>query len=719
MARDLNLVGMTRLAAGRFAAAWLVYGLCEAFAVSVQPGVSALLRGDAPQLIWWAPGVFLAFYALWGLSLGALAGIVLGPGARWLRRPDRMRLDEFFTVLAASSVTIVFSINAILRSGRQEPAHVSKLEIASIVIAGGVIALWALTPGRSRLAAARTALHPWGGIVLLVGLLWLTSDFMGFQTATTPSLAVKGFASLALIVSVLTGSWFMNRPGRTGRAHPRRRAAILMATLTAAMMLLCVYIEYESIPGFRSHNGASARKSSVPVVLIVLDTVRADHLSLYGYHRKTDPNLTRFAKTAVLFRHAIMPGDMTLSSHASMFTGRHVTHHGAHFSTGRLPAGSQTLAEILQESGYTTAATVSNCGWLASEHGLDQGFQYYDARCGQSLFRTIRPFYLREPLRSFVRRRFFRERASWSWRGAREITDESMSLLNRLQGRGSPLFLFVNYMDAHRPIHPPEPYDTLFPGRSNEFDMQRDWSALKKRVPLGERMVSDKEREHLISQYDGAIAYMDDQMGRLFEHLRSLGLYERSLIIVTSDHGESFGDQEHGERLTFGHGDSLYQNSIAVPMLIKFPHQKHPETRGKRVSGVDILPTVLDVLGIPPLPEIGGQSLVAALQIERDLLSESFDKEEGLRSRAVFSGSQKLIAHADGEVELYDLGDDPAEVTNLAREQPQRVESLHARLTTFAAQLTEALAREGAWSEEADDLSVDEIERLRSLGYLN
>jgi arylsulfatase A-like enzyme len=414
---------------------------------------------------------------------------------------------------------------------------------------------------------------------------------------------------------------------------------------------------------------------------------------------------------------------MTLSSHASIFTGLYCRSHGAHFGeiearprpgTGLPLAGKfRTLAEILSEKGYRTLGVSANYAYLGHDFNLDQGFEYYDARRAVAFLGYAEPYTLRRGVRDLLTA--FASPASFDVRTRRasEINREVYRQLDRMNASGERFFLFVNYMDAHEPYIPPAPFDTLYPGKDRSFTMA-DHRSLIRAVGSLAREVTDEELQHLVSQYDGGIAYIDHHLGELFQRLRDMDLYDDTLIIVFSDHGQHFG-----ERRLFGHGISVYQGLVRVPLVIKYPGVRSPAIVDDVVSGVDILPTVLDVLGYGAPDGVQGVSLArAAAQRPIPVISESFPSGP-MRSmhprfdrveRALFRGAFKLIRSSSGKRELYDLRRDPAETTSVSAE-PEVARRLDAELDRFL----ETLAPEFG---STVDLDEEALERLRSLGYV-
>jgi len=275
-------------------------------------------------------------------------------------------------------------------------------------------------------------------------------------------------------------------------------------------------------------------------------------------------------------------------------------------------------------------------------------------------------------------------------------------------------------MDAHTKYAPPAPYDKLFPGKDETFtqqqfrDLQRDVLQLK-------RVVSVKERQHIVSQYDGEIAYEDFHIGKLIARLKKTGLYENSLIIVTSDHAEAFG-----QRNLIEHTNSVYQDQVQVPLIIKYPSNNRKTVVEQYVSGVDIMPTVLDRLGYKIPGDVEGVSLLEPEGLNnRTVISESFPDRIKLRLhkrfhnivRAIFSDSMKFISSTSGESELYDLSRDPAEKKSIYMANNNISENLESKMDQWL-----LAAKEKNISKTINiarnQPNKDTLNRLKALGYV-
>jgi arylsulfatase A-like enzyme/tetratricopeptide (TPR) repeat protein len=392
------------------------------------------------------------------------------------------------------------------------------------------------------------------------------------------------------------------------------------------------------------------------VLLISIDTCRADHLSCYGYKRQTTPNIDAVAREGAMFKMALTPVPITTPAHSSMLTGTYPPTHGVHFNTyDHLADSNVTLAKTLRDAGYQTAAFVGAFP-LDARFGLNQGFDTYDGR------------FTDEGKKGFFSRRVGEEvnRPAMAW----------------LEGHAQkPFFLFLHYFDCHSP-YAPHPPDTS---------------------PYGD------------DPYAGEIAYIDHCIGGVLDRLRALGVYDNTLVIITGDHGESLG--EHGE-LT--HTYFIYQCTLHVPLVIRTPGCG----KGIKVEGnvnlVDIVPTVLDLVGLKIPSWVEGADLRPALEggpapdNQRAVYIESLEAATyGCSAlHGIVQGPWKYILAP--RPELYDLTKDPGELTNLAGMEPQVTQRLRGCLAAMFKELERAAPRRGP-------LTVDQeaVKRLRSLGYVS
>lgn len=302
-----------------------------------------------------------------------------------------------------------------------------------------------------------------------------------------------------------------------------------------------------------------ATRGTPNVILISIDTCRADHLSCYGDSRNTTPHMDAFAREGMLFTNVISPVPITLPAHSSMLTGTNPPYHGAHDNIAyQLAESNVTLAEALREHGYETAAFVASFV-LDPRFGISQGFETYDAQ-----------FHSKPGVQRFL-----------SQRPAGAVNRVVTTWLG--EEPAQPFFLFVHYYDPHYPYTPPEPFASQFAD----------------------------------DLYTGEIAYVDSCIGELLGTLGRLAPYDSALIIITGDHGEGLGD--HSETR---HGYFIYHTTTKVPLIVKFPERREPNRVDEVVGLVDIVPTILEYVGAPIPPEVRGESLCPYLVNKRRLEGE-------------------------------------------------------------------------------------------------
>jgi arylsulfatase A-like enzyme len=499
---------------------------------------------------------------------------------------------------------------------------------------------------------------------------------------------------------------------------------LYLALAVFAVLGISLFLNQEPLTATQNPMSDTLAPNRPNVILVTLDTVRADHLSLYGYERDTSPNLKRFSEQATLYTRAIATSDMTLPSHASIFTGLYAKKHRAHFDPPRLLLGRplkdrfHTIAESLSENGYTAMGVVANHGFLSRQFGFHQGFEYYDQRVPVPFLGFTKAYYIRQGIRNILIRFFPLRYFEPVYRNAEKINEQVFSLLYRVrQKENRPIFLFVNYMDTHWPYIPPDPFDKLYPGKIERYTSAH-YVSMQSQVLKLDRKVTQKERSHLVSQYDGEIVYLDAQLGNLFKKIKDLGLYDNSIIIITSDHGEAFG-----ERGFVGHVNSVYQDQIWVPLIIKYPKISRKAVVHDLVSLIDLMPTVLDVLNFPIPSNIDGISLLKQSKDKsRPIIAESYpgDLRWNLHPRfertecAIFSEPYKFITSTSGKRELYNLSKDPTEKEDLSVSDREISRKLEAEMNQWV-NSAEFADTEAASAPKFD---TDTINRLKSLGYL-
>ena len=470
---------------------------------------------------------------------------------------------------------------------------------------------------------------------------------------------------------------------------------------------------------------ADATQTRPNIVLVVLDSVRALNCSVHGYARSTTPHLERLADEGTLFEDASSVGCWTLPVHASLFTGLYPSRHGVTISAEALSTDVPTLAERLSDGGYRTAC-FSNNAYISSASGMTRGFEHVDdiwrvthprgvslPRLSQRIKALEQRGPLLRPLVGLLRRGK-RLRDTWrAWRSARdsgaEYTNARIRDWLKASADERPFFIFVNYMETHEPYLPPYPFNRRFvPGRFNPWRVVRSVGRRDEILAQHGRRRSE-DLEILEGLYDGTIAYADQRVRELTDVLADAADPDATLVAVTSDHGDAFG--EHGH---LGHRLTLYEELLHVPLVIRFPRMFAPGSRVPTpVSIGDLYPTILEAAAVEGSSESDFRSLVAGEP--RPIIAENTGPKSigGLRSRTYRDGDMKLLWRADGKHELYDLRSDPGERRNLATQDPATTREVVARLEAWQRTMEESRLASG-------DADYDEetLERLRGLGYV-
>jgi len=423
-----------------------------------------------------------------------------------------------------------------------------------------------------------------------------------------------------------------------------------------------------------------AYRASKGVVLISIDTLRRDHLSLYGYPRRTTPGLEALARESLVFEDAVSTSSWTLPAHASLLTSTLPSVHGATSSKAGLSPEWLGLPRLLGDAGYFTQAMVTHV-YLSKEYGFGEGFD---------------------------RHRYFPETR------AEEVTDQAIRFL---EARGdSDFFLFLHYYDPHWHYDPPAPYDRAF-DPAYQGEATGVWWDFKE---LGADSIDPRDLHHIRALYDGEILYTDRQVERLLQEMKRLGVFENALVVVTSDHGEEFLD--HGQ---WEHQKTLYEEQLRVPLVVKLPSGYAGGAEPRRVSGqvslIDVAPTVLDAIGIPAPPSFEGRSLLTARGSDADEAEawaeteHTLDGSRKIALRRGASGTKSIftLKENDLQIELFDLGRDPREMHGL--DDARSREALESRLAEY---LAESAARRDGKTRPEVELDPEDLERLRSLGYL-
>jgi arylsulfatase A-like enzyme len=439
--------------------------------------------------------------------------------------------------------------------------------------------------------------------------------------------------------------------------------------------------------GLGAHPGCSVSRQEGPpgvhrpnVVFITVDTLRVDRIGAYGSTSSRTPHLDALAARAVRFEHAYAAFPKTNPALSSLMTGRYPSAHGVRRNGTRLPQTELTLAEILKGAGYGTSAFMCNQVAVA-RYGLAQGFTLYD----QDLPDAI-------PTRSSHER----------------IAEHVVSAVLRWADASrpaAPFFLWVHFIDPHGPYTPP--HFTLKAAPSGRTLPVSPTNGGENVIPAYQALPGVTDPVEFVERYEGEVDYLDGEAGRLIDGLKERGLLDDTLIVFAADHGESLGDHD----LYFQHGSSLFEAQIHIPLLILGPGVE-PGAVATSVGSVDVLPTILERLGLPLPADLQGVSLNGWLEGRPPPGGGAHIVFAELgRKRAAILGPLKLIWDGDRKiVDLFDVGADPVEARNIVASRPEELNVLLQAVMKFEKENTR---------DEAPDEDEETRKSLKSLGYID
>ena len=436
--------------------------------------------------------------------------------------------------------------------------------------------------------------------------------------------------------------------------------------------MICVSAYY----GIRKPVKTSDKPLDLNVIFISLDNARTN-TKLYGYNRDTMPNLDAVGRDGVVFQNAMVNVTWTLPSHMTMLTGLYPSSHGVDDRGKRLDADAITLAEWLKRFGYRTRAIVSK-SFVAPAYGFNQGFDRF---------------------------------TSVGNRYAPKVNEEAFEFLDK--NKDEKFFLFLHILDIHTPFDPPEEYQKLYdPDYTGKITGAGSWVA---HYTPKNRPIDPRDLEHMIALYDAGMKYVDDNLKLLFDRLKQLGLWENTLLIVTSDHGEEF--KEHG---SMDHGLALYDEQLRVPLYF---HNPIYIARGlmvpNQVSAVDYFPTITDFLNLPQCNQVEGKSFAPYLR--GDLSYQHTDstlietKDRNRLIRGIRSNSWKYLNIISRKTkELYNLKEDPKETTNVIEAHAEVAERYEKEIEHWM-----NVADNITFTPEKSNVDKDLADQLAALGYVD
>jgi arylsulfatase A-like enzyme len=470
------------------------------------------------------------------------------------------------------------------------------------------------------------------------------------------------------------------------------------------------------------------------IIWIVWDTVRADRMSLYGHSRPTTPFVDQWAKEGLVFDNCLSVASTTVPAHASMFTNLLPSGHGADNTYCFLPGELTTLPELFQQHGYQTAIYSEN-PYISQEAGFTQGFdaiwhpwdpQYRD-QVATALLQKLPP-----QMRTGRLNQKLREKGAppWAFTACGDFGRRLLCSWLSQRDQKRPVFVFLNYMEAHLPIITPERFRhrTMTPPQVAQSYQLNNSPAATWRYVFGFSDYQPTEKEIIRATYDAALMELDELFRKLMESLKDEGLADNTIIILSSDHGEHLCEHH-----LLDHQYSLYQELLSVPLVIHCPSRIKAGREIKPVTNMDIFPTLLELAGIaaPDSLPAGSISLLHPASQRKRLaeyptphqppidemrsLKPNWDPSAFLQSRLTLQIDPfKLILNQNGPPELYNLVNDRAETNNLATEEPQRVAEMSKQISDMR---SEQIALRHHPAQEAE-LSKQQRSLLRSMGYL-
>jgi arylsulfatase A-like enzyme len=615
-----------------------------------------------------------------------------GPAAH----PRPLTAGQLFTITAAGAILcgLAEASNSVYRhridhlpTGEFVAGEVFWMApLAALCVLGAVWLLWTVL---TRPAPVGWGLRDWGPPVAAALATWSLASALSLGIAFWAEVILAAGVGLSLRRAMAA------RPGLVVGI-----ARVVLGTGAAAMTLVAVLV-----PWRRQAAEAQALASLPPatagapnVLVLIWDTARALNLSLYGYPRPTTPVLDSLAAHGATFERAFAVAPWSLPSHASMFTGR----YPHELTTGhRLPldATHPTVAEHFSANGYATAGVTANLFYGSRDYGIARGFSMYDER-PPIAWRVIGHTYRLSRRVLQVARNATGEHGTLLRRRAPHVNASLAAWLDRTGGR--PFFAVLNYFDAHEPYAPPAPFDTAFAPRGARYWADETLASAPPEVT-----------QQLRDVYDGALRYVDHSLGELLALLRARGGLENTIIVVTSDHGEEFGERHPA---SIGHNRSLYRHALQVPLVLVYPPRIAPGVRSRAPVSIRDIPATVADLARPdvahPFPGTELARLVAEPAVadtsEPTRLALTEKHRWGMRREgwptswgsvySVFDSTMQYVVDAFGTEQLFDLDRDPFDADNLAGRadlQP-RLLALRQRLEAYVGPPATRVARFGA-----------------------
>ena len=687
-------------------------GLTFGLLIGIWDGITVLLRHAAyPLDLYEALSLILYAMALYG-ALGFGGTLVIGVVITVVIIEMRPKLANSWLTGLVLGISAMFTV-AIRSNIDQDLVDFIEQFMISLVsgVVVGAISVYLLENRRTnvKLAPLCFSLVLWISLLIFIGL-WANNTWQPEDLRTSTGLLsiIIIFALPIFFVAIGIYRLLIFLPQRIDPKSVTWAGRFFVSIV----VIMCIVGSFQGPLNFNSSplagansyltngNGSSPQQSIAlerpNIIWIVMDMVRSDHLSCYGYHHNTTPNIDKIAREGVLFENAFSVAPWTLPSHASMFTGMLTCEHETHGSHLWLDDRFETIAEVLSENGYITLGYSNNI-FVSPQRNLAQGFNTFEVtNSGKKKLEL--PEYLR--IRSLFGKRYDIGGELYGPSeddGALSTNETVRAWISNVSRHEQPFFIFINYMEAHEPLHPPESFAMPFMPEGIGWDQQSKGLLRYPEYLTGLVPHDDEAFAIRRALYDGEISYLDVRIGELLEYLRESNILDETLLIITSDHGENFG--EHG---LMDHMFCVYDTLIHVPLIIRYPGVFEG---GQRVNDlvqlIDIYPTILDLLDIdgydveqnlgnslvgeskdPELRFTIGQdriwigALVNLIQAKDDFDPSVFERE----LEAIRTEEYKYIWGSDGSEELYNIRLDPQELNNLIESEPEVANELRSLL---------------------------------------
>lgn len=461
------------------------------------------------------------------------------------------------------------------------------------------------------------------------------------------------------------------------------------------------------------------------ILLISIDTLRADHLSCYGYNKKTTPNIDKLAGEGTLFRQHYSTGVWTPPGHASMLTGLYVSEHGV-YGENRLSDHIPTIAEKLKEYGYKTAGFINN-SQVGTLVGFDKGHDIF-----VEVWKGVKSESTVKKIAQGIARRV-KEKLGYEDMGAKRTNKLFTEWLEKRIDKNKAFYAFLHYVEPHNPLNPPRPYKNKYIKPLKNVDMQKVKKVAQNPLIcfVEDLNVNHEETEVLKSLYDGEIAYIDSKIGEVMQMLKENDCYDDTMIIITSDHGEHFG--EHN---LWSHAASLYNEVLHIPLVIKFPKgMEYIQEVNNYTQLVDIFPTVMEIADINE-KENRNSGISLVYRKDKNKFHDCvFAEWEGrvpyfVKSRLndlplhvnlnkftnkmqmIICEKYKYISKSDGQEELYDLSSDIIEHNNLISQYQDIAARMKIKLAEWQSAGNREIVKEQSLMDE------ETRKNLERLGYM-